>query len=191
MSSADLVEWMLSIGWTLSSFQSRDDLQLESRLASLIQASFNTTDDSAIAWNLTNCYLCAHNKTWTALPKVLWLVCSKLCNPRYCSRIWRWLEDRSPLWGLCHCSDCAKPRIDFNLLLGCQLVLGLVQLSYGPLLDQIWTFLILHMSGIKLELLCGGRVELAYEPGMFVLFSGLTRKGVLPSMLAPKVSHNP
>ena len=37
----------------------------------------------------------------------------------------------------CHCGDCTKPRINSNTLLGGGLVLGVVQLSYGPLSEQI------------------------------------------------------
>ena len=36
------------------------------------------------------------------------------------------------------------------------------------ILDQIPTCLVLHIEGIKLQLLCGVRIELAKEVGMFV-----------------------
>ena len=39
----------------------------------------------------------------------------------------------------------AKPRINCNTLLGCRLVLEVVQLSYGPLLDQSSTCLVINV----------------------------------------------
>ena len=71
---------------------------------------------------------------------------------------------------------CTYPRINFKLLWGCELVLGWGACQNDHISDQIPTCLILRISGIKLQLFCGVRIELALEVGS--LFVSQDRPGL-------------